>query len=138
LSDQSGVSNQGRKRVITKADRASLYRLHLLLGKSLNTTKKLMESLAIFVLLEHAEGRSVNIPYLGELTMTYRGEELTKAGKRAKVETQLVPSDFLVRNIGQLQDGDLTDAERLLMERVQEIFSSMEKGTFQTAGELDE
>ncbi len=123
--------------LMTKQDRQSLNRMSLLFGQSLKTTKEFFESLAIFITLKYADGQDIDLHFLGRVTLQYKGDRVVKGGKEASVHAQLELADFLIRNVGQVEDGVLTDSERLLMERVKNIFSSYEEGTFQLPGNDD-
>jgi hypothetical protein len=111
--------------------------MSLIFGQSVSLTREFFESLAVYVILEQAEGRGINIPLLGEISLTYKGDQMGRNGKEAIVESSLEPASFIVRNVGQIEDGVVTDAERLLLDRIKNIFSRYEEGTFALAEEKD-
>ena len=102
----------------------------MIFGQNLSLTREFFESLAIYVVLEQAEGREINLPLFGRVTLTYKGDQITKAGKEAIVESSMEASAFVIRNIGQIEDGVITDAERILLDRVKNIFARYEEGSF--------
>jgi hypothetical protein len=121
---------------LTADEKAALTRIHLFLGQSRSLTQELFESLATYIIMEHLNGRDIVIPYLGKLALTFQGDEIRKTGKQAVVETHLDLSSLILRSIGQVHDGEvLTDAHRLRLSHLSEIFEQHEKGTFGTGGD---
>ena len=62
------------------------------------------KTLLLLCLLNYSEDESLKIPYLGELKINYKGDKNTKDGRIADLDTKFIPSESLVRNIGQLID----------------------------------
>lgn len=62
------------------------------------------KALLLLCLLNYSEDESLKIPYLGELKINYKGDKNTKDGRIADLDTKFIPSESLVRNIGQLID----------------------------------
>ena len=120
--------------MLTREEKNSINRIHLFVGQSRSTTREFFESLAAFIVMEHLNNREVVIPFLGKLTLSYEGDEISKLGKQAVVKTQLEPSPMIVRSIGQAHDREITEAESVLLERLRGIFEQHEKGTFNTGG----
>jgi len=107
---------------ITLDEKAALNSIRLLFGESFHEIKELFESVGIYAILNYVQNNKIVIPYIGELEVSYDGDELTEKGKVAKLKTNFIPSSFLIRNIGQIQDKEITDAEKILMNRFQLVF----------------
>lgn len=112
---------------MTREEREALNRMSLFFGHSLGLTKEFFESLYVYIVLEYVSGREINLPFIGNLKLEYKGEKFTRHGKFADVGVNLDLSPEIIRNIGQLEDEELTDAERLLLSRVTSVFSSYER-----------
>ena len=69
-----------------------------------NQVNDFFKALLLLCLLNFSEDETLKIPYLGELKINYKGDITTNEGRIADLETQFVPSESLVRNIGQLID----------------------------------
>lgn len=64
----------------------------------------LMKSLMYVVLLNFSENESTIIPYFGELKLRYLGDKKEMDGRVADLKIEFIPSNKLVKNIGQLVD----------------------------------
>jgi hypothetical protein len=100
----------------------------LIFGKNARDTKEFFESVGIQAILSYSKGDKIIIPFIGEVSVKYAGEKLTDKGRAAKLETAFTPSPFLVYNAGRIQDGESTDAEKILMSRFQCVFKEKLKG----------
>lgn len=69
-----------------------------------NQVNDFFKALLLLCLLNFSEDESLKIPYLGELKIDYKGDKNTKEGRVADLDTQFIPSDSLIRNVGQLVD----------------------------------
>ncbi len=116
----------------SKADKASLNRMKLIFGRNKDVTQEFFESLAVFVVMEYLEGREVVLPLLGKISFAYRGDEMVVSGRKAVVDATFDPDSFLIRNVGQVQDEDTTDAERIMLNRIRQVFASFEEGASTT------
>jgi hypothetical protein len=107
---------------LTPEEKEALNLTRILFGKNAHDTKEFFESVAIHAVLSYSKGERITIPFIGEISIKYAGDELTDKGRVAKLETSFVPSSFLTRNIGQIQDEATTDAEKILISRFQSVF----------------
>lgn len=78
--------------------------------------------MGIQVVLNYVKGEKIVIPFIGEIKLSYDGDEVTEKGRVAKLKASFIPSPFLIRNVGQIQDKEPTDAEKILMNRFQTVF----------------
>jgi hypothetical protein len=107
---------------ITSGEKTALDSVRLIFGKNSRDVREFFESLGIQAVLNCAKGEKITIPFIGELEVAYDGDEITGKGRTARLKTSFTPSPFLVRNIGQMQDGESTDAEKILLNRFQAVF----------------
>jgi hypothetical protein len=113
---------------LTQDEKNAVNLIRLLFGKSVHDTKEFFESIGIQAIISYSRGDKIIIPFIGEVSVKYTGDEFTDRGRVAKLETAFTPSPFLIRNIGQIQDEAGTDAEKILMTRFQKVFKDKLKG----------
>lgn len=113
---------------LTQEEKDALNLTRLIFGKNFHDTKEFFESIGIQAVISYSKGDKIIIPFIGEVSVKYVGEELTDKGRAAKLETVFTPSSFLIRNAGQIQDETPTDAEKILMSRFQAVFKEKLKG----------
>jgi hypothetical protein len=113
---------------LTQEEKNALNVIRLIFGKNAHDTKEFFESLGIQAVLAYSKGDSIIIPFIGKISVKYAGDELTDKGRVAKLETSFIPSPFLIRNVGQIQDKVSTDAEKILISRFQNVFKTKLKG----------
>jgi len=107
---------------LTPREKTALNSTRLLFGKNSRDTKEFFESIGIQAILNYAKGEKIIIPFIGEIEVAYSGDEMTEKGRVAKVKTIFTPSPFLIRNVGQIEDKESTDAEKILMNRFHSVF----------------
>jgi len=107
---------------LTPNEKTALNSTRLIYGKNSLDTKEFFESIGIQAILSYVKGDKIVIPFIGEIDLTYDGDEITEKGRIAKLESVFTPSPFLRRNIGQIQDNESTDAEKILMNRFLAVF----------------
>lgn len=79
--------------------------IQLINGRNEKEIKTLLEDFAIYAMLSYIQGKKVVIPYVGE--MTFHSED-------AGLRYEFVLSQFLVRNIGQIENGEEPEIVNLL------------------------
>jgi len=107
---------------LSLTEKQALNSISLLFGENYKDIKELFESVGIYAILAYMKEEKINIPFIGEIDLSYEGDEVVDKGRIAKVKSSFVPSPFLVRNIGQIADKGVTDAEKILMSRFQSVF----------------
>jgi hypothetical protein len=113
---------------LTQEEKNALNLTRLIFGKSYQDTKEFFESVGIQAVVSYSKGNKIIIPFIGEIRIKYAGDELTDKGRAAKLEAEFTPSPFLIRNAGQLQDGESSDAEKILLSRFKAVFNKKLKG----------
>jgi hypothetical protein len=113
---------------LTHKEKDALSLTRVIFGKNAHDTKEFFESLGIQAMLSYSKGDKIIIPFIGEISVKYVGDELTNKGRVAKLETFFTPSPFLIRNVGQIQDEVSTDAEKILMSRFHAVFKAKLEG----------
>jgi hypothetical protein len=107
---------------LTQEEKTVLNLTRILFGKNALDTKEFFESMGIQAVLSCSKGDKIIIPFIGDVSVKYVGDEITDKGRVAKLETLFTPSQFLIRNVGQLRDETPTDAEKILISRFQAVF----------------
>jgi hypothetical protein len=107
---------------LTPIEKTALNSVRLVFGKTSRDVKEFFESIGIQAVLSYAKGEKIIIPFIGEIEVAYDGDEITDKGRVAKLKTSFTPSPFLIRNVGQVQDEESTDAEKILLNRFQIVF----------------
>lgn len=102
----------------SKKDKESIHRLHLLTGKPYQDVKIFYEGLLLDFLLRYLEKEPASIPLFGDIFFHYMGDENTSKGRIAKIDIDFIPNDFLIRTVGQIEDGEESDLEIHLKERI--------------------
>ena len=107
---------------LTPDEITALNSTRIVFGKNSRDTQDFFESIGIQAVLNYAKGEKIVIPFIGEIEVHYAGDEITEKGRVAKIETVFTPSPFLIRNIGQVEDEEPTDAEKILTSRFRSVF----------------
>jgi hypothetical protein len=107
---------------LTPNEKTAINSTRLIFGKNSHDTKEFFESIGIQAVLNYVKGEKIVIPFIGEIEVSYDGDEMTEKGRVAKLKTSFTPSPFLTRNVGQIQDKEPTDSEKILMNRFQAVF----------------
>lgn len=97
----------------------TIEKIHLIGGFKKEDTKTFFESLAIYMILNYYGKEDIYLPYIGKIRFHYIGEELVSNKKKAKVDLHFIPDDFLLKNIGQIEDEDTPDIVKLFESRIQ-------------------
>jgi hypothetical protein len=108
--------------VLTVSEKTALNSTRLIFGKNSHDTKEFFESVGIQAVLNYVKGEKIVIPFIGEIEISYKGDEMTEKGRVARLRTSFTPSPFFIRNLGQIQDKEATDAEKILINRFQPVF----------------
>ena len=108
--------------VLTSYEKTALNSTRLIFGKNSHDVKEFFESIGIQAVLNYVKGEKIIIPFIGEIEISYEGDDITEKGRVAKLKTTFTPSPFLIRNIGQIKDNESTDAEKILIARFQSVF----------------
>lgn len=101
-----------------------LNRLHVFSGIKQEEIKDIFMSLVYEMILDYRNGHPSVIPNLGEIKFVYTGDSLREDGlvdANIKVEVSLCQD--MIRSIGQIVDGEESDIEKKLMNRMRNILS---------------
>jgi len=112
---------------MTSSDRDTVMRVHLISGLPYDVVRDALEALAVFAFMNHLEGKATKIPFLGNLETTYKGDEISRKGKRAVVVADFKLDDFFVRNIGKSVDKETTDFENMTKKKILESLIRIEE-----------
>ena len=107
---------------LSPEEKDALRYIRLLFGKPANEVHDLFESVGIAAVLSYLRKDSIVIPFIGKVKINYDGDDLTSEGRKAKLNCEFVPSQFLIRNIGQIEDETETEVEKILVNRFKPVF----------------
>jgi len=107
---------------LTPEEKEAMRVLQLLFGRPASEVTELFESIGVSAALSYVKGEAIIIPFIGKIRISYEGDDLTMKGKEAKLKHEFTPSPFLVRNVGQIEDGNETEIEKILMNRFKPVF----------------
>lgn len=102
----------------TSADRETIEKVRLIAGCSPDQCKDFFESLLTYIIQNFLENRDSTIPYLGEIDISYLGDEITSEGKIAKVSIQICPNYNLQKIIGQIADKEETEIHKIFKQKI--------------------
>ena len=105
---------------ITQKNKLTIEKMHLISGESKSSIRNLFESLLVLLVLNHMEGELTNIPFIGTLSIEYIDEKITNGKKEANIKVKLNPDSNLIKNVGQVQDKEECDIEKMIKLRVVE------------------
>lgn len=98
-------------------------RLHLLSGLGKEDSRNFFESLLTLIILDYLEGEETYLPFIGRVKVHYKGDRYEGDVKRAILDIDFQPDDMLIKNIGQIEDGDSSDIEEVFEKRLRNALS---------------
>ncbi len=102
----------------SKEEKEFIRRVHLLTGYPESQIKKFFEAFLVVFTVDYLDGESTCLPLFGDIQIKYHGDENTPQGRKAKIDLDFQPSNFLVRSIGQIEDEEESDLEAHLKEKL--------------------
>lgn len=106
-------------------DKDMYEKVRLLSGQTIEETKNFFEALTTIIVLNYLEKIPTIIPQLGSLSLKYEGDEELKDGIRAIVTPEILLDDYLLKNIGQVEDGVESDIEKKLKKKMSNSISEI-------------
>jgi hypothetical protein len=111
--------------VLSNQEKNVLETLRNISGEKIDRVDNVLKSLLYYSLMCYSEGESVLIPHFGRFKITFLGDEITKGGREAKLDTLYFPSNEIKLNIGIMEDikkhgGEITEVP-LIKELMKEI-----------------
>lgn len=87
------------------------------------------KGLVLCALMNYSENEPIVIPYFGTMNIKYLGDETKAEGRVAKLDVEFVPSSYLTRNIGQLEDMKNPNCETTItqVDCIKEIMGDISK-----------
>ena len=92
--------------------------IRLIFGESADETATMLEDLGIYAVLSYLQEEKVVIPLIGEVTF-HRGD--------SGIWYEFEPSQFLVQNIGKIENGREAEFEGMLARRFKDVLEPKEK-----------
>lgn len=107
----------------SKSERELIHKIHLLSGKSYEDVREVFEGFISLGILSYIEKEPITLPFFGDLSIKYLRDRVTQNGREAELDFSFEPNKFLTRNIGQIEDKEESDLEKILKDK---IHSSLE------------
>jgi len=85
--------------------------------------RQFFESLAFVLISDYVEDEPTNIPFLGEIKIVKSGDTMVEGGRRVELTLEFDPDESLQKNLGQLEDGEKLDIERVFTTRLRNALS---------------
>lgn len=108
-----------------KQDKEVLHRIHLLSGRSYEEVREVYEGFLYSIILSYLEKEPIYIPLFGNVDIHFTKDVLTRFGREAELEITIEPSYTLKRIIGQIEDGEETDLEVILKDRIKKVLDEI-------------
>jgi len=113
----------------TQEDREGMIALQSLSQKvTMEQTISILESILVWSILSYLDGEPFHVPYMGNLRIDYKGEEIIDGEKEAILNISIQPTSLLKRIVGQIEDNKNTDIDSAFIEKIlYEIESKLEE-----------
>lgn len=111
----------------SREEKDLLHKIHLLSGRSYEEVKDVFEGFLYLSVLSYLEKDPVLIPFFGEFDIRYIRDAVTKEGREAELDITFEPNQFLKRVIGQIEDKDESDLEKMLKTKIHTILEDLLK-----------
>ena len=109
---------------VNSQNKDTIEKLHLLTGESKETVRRFFESFAFLVTTNFLDDEWTNIPFFGDVKLHHVGDENVRGGKRVQLELDFEAEENLLKNIGQVVDGDTSEIEQVFMNRIHSALNS--------------
>lgn len=107
-------------------ERDILHRVHLISGKPMNEITDMFEALSVVCVMAYLEKEAIVLPLFGKIDIEYKGDKLLESGlKEANLNIQITPGKFLKKVIGQIEDGDESEIEKILKGKIDKVLKNM-------------
>lgn len=89
------------------------------------TIKDVFKNIFAQMIISLENSDTMELPYIGSFKFVYEGDRIVKKGKQAIVSAEITPSDYFLKNIGQIKDKVESDAERDLRKQVEDAIGEI-------------
>ena len=93
-------------------------KIHLISGNTKEETKSFFEALAIYIIMNYYGKEKIYLPQIGNFYIKYIGDIKESNKKKAVIEFEFEPDNFLLRNVGQIEDGKEPDVVKFFKSRI--------------------
>jgi hypothetical protein len=109
-------------------DKETIMGVHLISGVPFTTVKEVLEGLAVYTFLNFLEKKDTKLPLVGTLSFLYKGDQISKKGRKAVTESSLSVDEFFNRNVGQSVDLQETELEKMFKTKILDVLQRIEDG----------
>lgn len=109
----------------SKQEREALHRIHLLSGRSYEEVREVYEGFLYSIVLSYLEKEPICFPFFGDMEIRFLKDSITENGREAELDISFQPSKLLKRIIGQIEDREETDLEKILKAKIHESLNDL-------------
>lgn len=88
--------------------------------ESKESVRNILKSFLSHAIIAYMRNEPIYFPYIGEIKVTYEGDDYKEKGKQARLKTELIPDENFRRLIGKAEDDDLDELTELFLSRITE------------------
>lgn len=94
-------------------------------GYSQAIVREVLEFTFIRQIEQYLVNQKMPVPFLGELNISYAGDNYTNGEKEAQISAVFEENSFLKRVIGDIEDGDIPIIKDLLEQKIKPAISNL-------------
>ena len=110
---------------LSKEEKDAFNKIHLLSGHSYKEVREVYEGFLYSVVLSYLEKEPMFLPFFGEIKIDFLKDTVVDKGRQADISVSVEPSDFLKRVIGQVEDREESDIEKILKDKIHESLDDL-------------
>ncbi len=109
----------------SKEEKDVFHKIHLLSGRSYEEVREVYEGFLYSMALAYLEKEPIYFPFFGEVEIRFIKDNITEDGRKAELDVTFTPNDFLKRVIGQIEDKEESDVEKILKDKIHESLNDL-------------
>lgn len=107
--------------------------IHLYSGKSIEEVESVFRTLLIGLVMDYLDDSDSYLPYIGNISVEYKGDCVIDGGKEAVLSIKIKPCDLLKSLIGQVEDyrvsiDSYSDIITYLIDNIKTLLESKRNG----------
>lgn len=109
----------------SKEEKDVFHKIHLLSGRSYEEVREVYEGFLYSIVLAYLEKEPIYFPFFGEMEIRFLRDIIIADGRQADLDIKFKPNDFLKRVIGQIEDKEESDIEKILKDKIHESLNDL-------------
>jgi len=110
---------------LTAFEKGLIEEIAIFSGYSPSIIREVLEFVFIRQIEQYSTTKKASIPFIGELEITYTGEEEINNCREAKITTNLTVGALLKRIVGECEDGNNELIQNLLEQKIPSALSNI-------------